>query len=50
MVIAHIAGVPIEETALSLGPAIAAACGIAMLRLRERIAGRRTRRGGGACG
>ena len=50
MVFGHIAGVPIEETALSLGPAIAAGCGIAMLRLRERFAGRRARRGGGACG
>jgi hypothetical protein len=50
MVIAHIAGVPIEETALSLGPALAAACGIATLRLRERIAGRRARRGGGSSG
>lgn len=40
--LAHIAGVPIEETALSLGPVLAAGGGIALLRLRERLArGRR---------
>jgi hypothetical protein len=45
MMIAHIAGLPIEETALSLGPVIATGLGIVMLRLRERLAGRRARRG-----
>jgi len=38
MILAHISGVPIEETALSLGPVIAAGGGIVMLRLRERFA------------
>lgn len=44
MVLAHIAGLPIEETALSLAPVIATGGGIATLRLRERLAGRRARR------
>src|SRR4051812_24471669 len=39
MVLAHIAGVPLEETALTLGPAIAAGAGIATVRLRERLGG-----------
>ena len=41
MILAHIAGIPIEETALSFGPVFAAGGGIAMLRLRERFARRR---------
>ena len=41
MIIAHIAGIPIEETALSFGPVIAAGGGIATLKLRERFARRR---------
>jgi predicted alpha/beta-hydrolase family hydrolase len=44
MILAHIAGMPIEETALSLGPALAAGGGIATLKLRERFARRRRRR------
>jgi hypothetical protein len=44
MILAHIAGLPIEETALSFGPVIAAGGGIATLRLRERLARRRPRR------
>jgi hypothetical protein len=44
MILAHIAGIPIEETALSFGPVIAAGGGIATLRLRERLARRRPRR------
>jgi len=44
MVLAHIAGIPVEETALSFGPVIAAGGGIATLRLRERFARRRPRR------
>lgn len=44
MILAHIAGIPVEETALSLGPVLAAGGGIATLRLRERLARRRTRR------
>jgi hypothetical protein len=43
MVLAHIAGIPIEETALSFGPVIAAGGGIATLKLRERFARRRGR-------
>lgn len=44
MVLAHISGIPIEETALSLGPVVAAGGGIVMLRLRERFARGRPRR------
>ena len=44
MIIAHIAGIPIEETALSFGPVLAAGGGIATLKLRERLARRRPRR------
>jgi hypothetical protein len=44
MVLAHISGIPIEETALSFGPVIAAGGGIVMLRLRERFARSRPRR------
>jgi hypothetical protein len=44
MIIAHIAGIPIEETALSFGPVIAAGGGIATLKLRQRLARRRPRR------
>ncbi len=42
MVLGHIAGIPVEETALSFGPVIFAAGGIASLRVRERVrSGRR---------
>jgi len=34
--LAHIAGIPVEETALSLAPIAAATGGIAGLKLRER--------------
>jgi hypothetical protein len=44
MILAHIAGMPIEETALSLGPVLAAGGGIATLKLRERLGRRRRRR------
>jgi hypothetical protein len=44
MMLAHISGIPIEETALSFGPVIAAGAGIATLRLRERFAQGRPRR------
>jgi hypothetical protein len=37
MVLAHIAGIPVEETALSFGPVVAAAGGLTALRIRERI-------------
>ena len=47
MILAHIAGMPIEETALSFGPVIVAGGGIATRRLRERLARDRPRRNGG---
>jgi hypothetical protein len=46
MILAHIAGMPIEETALSFGPVIVAGGGIATRRLRERLARDRPRRSG----
>jgi predicted alpha/beta-hydrolase family hydrolase len=49
MILAHIAGMPIEETALSFGPVIAAGGGIATLRLRERFARSRPRRNAAEC-
>ncbi len=42
--LAHLVGIPVEETALSLAPLAAATGGIAGIRLRERIARRRSRR------
>ncbi|HVO52993.1 MAG TPA: hypothetical protein VMT37_01120 [Solirubrobacterales bacterium] len=42
-VLAHIAGIPVEETAASLAPIAAATGGIAGLKLRERM--RRRSRG-----
>jgi hypothetical protein len=42
--LAHIAGIPVEETALSLAPIAAATGGVAGLKLRERAARRRARR------
>jgi predicted alpha/beta-hydrolase family hydrolase len=44
MLLAHIAGIPVEETALSLAPIAAATGGIAGMKLRERAARRRKRR------
>ena len=41
---AHIAGIPVEETALSFAPIVAATGGIAGLKLRERTVRRRSRR------
>jgi hypothetical protein len=38
---AHIAGIPVEETALSLAPVVVATGGIASLKLRERMVRRR---------
>jgi hypothetical protein len=38
---AHIAGIPVEETALSFAPVAVAAGGVASARLRQRAAGRR---------
>jgi hypothetical protein len=40
---AHIAGMPIEETALSFAPVIALTGGIAGAKLRERMSKRRIR-------
>ncbi len=41
---AHIAGIPVEETALSLAPIALATGGIAGVKLRERAGRRRPRR------
>jgi hypothetical protein len=35
---AHIAGIPVEETALSFGPVLLAGGGIAALKVREALA------------
>jgi hypothetical protein len=37
MVLAHIAGIPVEETALSFGPVLLAAGGLVGLQIRERV-------------
>lgn len=42
--LAHIAGIPVEETALSLAPIAAATGGIAGLKLRARAARRRSKK------
>lgn len=43
--LAHIAGIPVEETALAFGPVLLAGGGIATLKVRERVGRiRRTRR------
>lgn len=42
--LAHLVGIPVEETALSLAPLAAATGGIAGIKLRDRIARRRSRR------
>jgi hypothetical protein len=42
--LAHIAGIPVEETALSLAPIAAATGGIAGLKLRDRMARRKARK------
>jgi hypothetical protein len=41
---AHIVGIPVEETALSLVPIAAATGGLAGMKLRERAVRRRVRR------
>lgn len=41
---AHIVGIPVEETALSLAPIAAATGGIAGIKLRERTVRRRARK------
>lgn len=43
--VAHIAGIPVEETALSLAPLAAVTAGIAGVMLRDRVM--RLRAGGG---
>ena len=43
---AHVGGIPIEETLVSLGPALLVALGVASANLRARL--RRGRRGAGA--
>jgi hypothetical protein len=47
MVLAHIAGIPVEETALSFGPVMLLAGGVASARIRERVRDGRRRRPGG---
>jgi len=42
--LAHIAGIPVEETALSLAPIAAAAGGVAGQKLRSRAQRRRARK------
>jgi hypothetical protein len=44
MPFAHIAGIPVEETALSFGPVILAGGGIATLKVREGLERRRARK------
>jgi hypothetical protein len=39
----HIAGIPVEETALSFGPVLLASGGILSLKMREKLARRRKR-------
>lgn len=41
--LAHIAGIPVEETALGLAPIAAATGGIAALKLRQRLSRMRAR-------
>ncbi|HET9592288.1 MAG TPA: hypothetical protein VFP17_05160 [Solirubrobacterales bacterium] len=41
---AHIAGLPVEETAAGFGPVVATVGGIAGMRLRQRILGLRARK------
>jgi uncharacterized membrane protein len=43
--LAHIAGIPVEETALSFGPVLLASGGILGLKVRERWTKVRRRRG-----
>ncbi len=42
--LAHLIGIPVEETALSLAPIAAATGGIAGIKLRARVVQRRSRR------
>lgn len=39
--LAHIAGIPVEETALAFGPVLLASGGLATLKVRERLGRRR---------
>lgn len=45
--LAHIAGIPVEETALSFGPVMLLASGVATSRIRDRVRESRRRRTGG---
>lgn len=36
-VVAHIAGVPVEETALSLAPVVTVVCGVVIFHLRQGV-------------
>lgn len=44
MLVAHIAGIPVEETVLSFGPVALAGGGVLSFRLKERVSARRERR------
>jgi tRNA G37 N-methylase TrmD len=43
MPLGHIAGIPVEETALSFGPVLLAGGGIAAMKVRDRVARIRAR-------
>lgn len=44
MWVAHIAGIPVEETVLSFGPVALASGGVLGLKIKERVNARRERR------
>jgi hypothetical protein len=44
MVLAHIAGVPVEETALAFGPVFALGGGVAAFKLRQQVSRFRPRK------
>jgi hypothetical protein len=50
MIVAHIAGIPVEETVLSFGPVALAGGGVLSLKLKQRVNTRRERRSSAARG
>ena len=48
MILAHIAGIPVEETLLGLGPAVLAGLGMALYTARGRLRALRERARGAA--